>query len=472
MGNEIISLSISETNRLRSELGLRLIKPESEIAPTTKHRVKSGTQNHTKTSGNERIAFENSDSNNSPWVDSYTELSDDESSEYPLIKVAGNINLDKPTILTLKESDINNDEDILMNEDLVLERETRKNWELRKLNRARRGLKLEIGSKDILEDERAGDDNAAPDQHLYIGATSTYTQTNAHLHSEENDKRARVEFSSDEDDQDFDLMTSDFSAKRKKIQKHQPIIDKSQRGKKLEEPSTIKYVPIVDADEYSDDDAEALLKTAVKKLVEPEENDKYNGSGESQEQAKQSVTGLTLDTYSSFLESLDRQVKPQNEPPSVAAEEPGNSVFQDVTTVAQYSQSEPIEESKQEPDLYYGISGALSYLRQQDIAPHLTSKEDSRDLRTAIAQYKRDLLRNHMLTVEEVEQRVAQFREEQLALSYNPEVALQYKDNRGHTVTAKEAYKLLAQKFHGTKSNLKKQRKFKDKIELSSNARP
>lgn len=131
--------------------------------------------------------------------------------------------------------------------------------------------------------------------------------------------------------------------------------------------------------------------------------------------------------------------------------------------------SEKVPILEEEPEIESGVAGALKlamkkgYLEQEKRKPsapsrmkHLQAKnysiEDKNYEDERIAHHKRDMYSGPLTEFKEKEH-------------YKPEVKLEYNDEDGQSISAKEAFRLLSHKFHGKGSGKNKIDKKRRKVE-------
>ncbi|KAK5780195.1 U4/U6-U5 snRNP complex subunit SNU66 PWA37_001418 [Arxiozyma heterogenica] len=420
---------------------------------------------------------------------------DNRNDELPIMKVSHDINAlpkEGNTILTLKDTDIINDsyssnEDILENEDLIIQEETEKNLKLKTMNKDRRRHKmsLKLSSVDIHNLEYDMDSKFIKDSIIVGGIiqsdenkelTASQKQQQQKL-IQNGDGKIRVIF---ESDNEGDEEITDFKRvkikKRKKKGVEQSLIKKR---KKIELPPTMNLVHLNDeSDEKEDDDDELnnlrtiipqrkskvadnmneheiVMKIKREQLERQERLKSVNRLGNIHKQS------LTIDESSAFFDLLNTNIvstnplienqttnsqtleKTSNNDKNIIHQSPTKDDVRDIPTNND-------TDSKVKVDFYNGIAATLHFLKDQDVLPKrkVETSTTSNNILSSTNQFNDNI----------------QAGDNRDLSHYNPEIKLEYKDAYGNLLTTKEAYKKLSQKFHGTKSNKKKQMKFNQKI--------
>lgn len=517
-----ISLSLEETNKLRASLGLKLIEPESkqdddkgtgntklEDTPPAEeepqfidhdkaYALRKKLATLRKGAGMGLSNNDNESSSQGDWLSrigskpvkiSFDEDVDEEVDDMPLMKVSHKIEEiagEKDMILTLKESSVlaeqDDDEDALENENLTHDKEQAKNIHLRQVNKDRRRMKkkLQVSSAEIQEDEDTQDDGSM----LVIGAAKRYDTEPKETESKHTQGKLKVSFKgADSDESDG----GDFKPVQIKKRKRKGTGSRIKSSITL--PSQIKEVKLRNYD-LNDEGLEEDLFVSVKRTrlrseTSTPEDLAAQLSKEKQEREERaarvakSSDNLVIDESTRFLESLKNTVLEPTERPE---ETPSDELHTETTKTI----TEPVPEVQREPDFYNGLASTLSFVKQSNVLPKLqsipskTSNPITPDYDKE-AQKIRQRSRNKMgqdrsqYSAKELEE-IERYQDDQIARhvnklqsqrlqDYDPEVKLDYRDEKGNQLTTKEAYKKLSQKFHGTRSNQKKQAKAQSRIE-------
>lgn len=551
-----ISLSLEETNKLRVQLGLKpiikkkvttteekedkAVKNEDDISFISKNnarmlRARLNKMNQRLSNGSSSNVNINDDDND--WLNQVNQKKvrvntnkirvsheedeeDDVEDDLPIMEVAHDVRTivqGKPTILTLKETSINDDNDeegdsvdgngdVLVNEDYVIQEEITKNLKLKTMNKNRRRQKmnLQVGSKDIEETESAIKSNKKDT--VVVGAEIQLSEEQDELMKDAPDVNAegkiRIKFDEEEEnDEDEEDDMTDFKPvkikKRKKKDNHKDSSRKRRQMVKL--PTSIKSINLGSEDEDEDEDEESFenriniipqrkrngLSSVRKMGINSNSNeDEYEEdialiiakSKFEKEQRIQKLSkskdlyeqGLTIDETTNFFDSLnsnilaprviesreanDNIVMPQN----IEKSSPSDDVSKDLhssNTEDIVPHSQKIDEpppKKIQPNFYNGLASTLNFLKDNDMLPTKQVSTGDNDNDTKMRNEQKDTSKNISSPIS--------------LADYNPEIKLEYKDAKGNKLTSKEAYKKLSQKFHGTKSNKKKQMKFEQKV--------
>lgn len=426
---------------------------------------------------------------------------EEDDDELPLLKLTHDVKdiaTSKGTILTLKENDIHSgDNDVLESENLVHDKEDAKRVQLREMNRDRRRMrkKLQVSSAEIEASEKV-DDNSV----LLIGAESSLkNNVNVDKGAEAPDGKIKVTFNDFEDDAGSD--SGDFkSVKIKKRKKNAASGRVKNNGIQL--PAKIEAVKLMDNDlSLGDQDEDfyvptnSVKKSKLKSKIKTPEEVALEIKREKAErderaakvaQTQKGIKKVIIDEGRTFLESLKSNLiddgKPSEADPTIVTHATSNT-----TTNTEKVTSETKE--VKEPDFYDGLASTLQFLQGRNVLPkaqNIRSSVQDTNVRVVPEQHEevskiRQRIAEELYngdtryTAKELEE-IKKYEEKQIAKhvnelqssklqAYNPEVNLVYKDENGNQLTTKEAYKKLSQKFHGTKSNKKKQAKAQSKIE-------
>ncbi|CCK71375.1 U4/U6-U5 snRNP complex subunit SNU66 KNAG_0G03180 [Huiozyma naganishii CBS 8797] len=390
----------------------------------------------------------------------------------------------RDVILTLKESSIKedgSDDDILENEDLAYEKETKKNVELKQMNknRRRRKLTLDVSSKDIAQKDSEGDESEREHDLLVVGGKTQLRHKNEEPKTEHVEGKIKVMFDSD-GGSDGESDNGDFkSIKIKKRQKKISGNDKNKRTKRIQLPTEIHAVSLDTGDEEEGEgtfDMPLALKVTRRGKVDMENQAQSYSAEEIAIQIQREASerammverlnnksgGVTVDENSAFFDSLQTALlSPRKndmlDDPADISNSPEHKE-QDAVKSIQYASAPKgaMDSGKAESksaDFYSGLASTLHFLQDNAI---LTKDHggDSRHITTGDGE-------NFPESTSLNEERSAP---DESAAQYDPKVNLVYRDEKGNELTPKEAYKKLSQKFHGTKSNKKKQEKFDQKV--------
>ncbi|CAL9731111.1 66 kDa U4/U6.U5 small nuclear ribonucleoprotein component [Monosporozyma unispora] len=517
-----ISLSLKETNKLRIQLGLKPIlenPKKQEITKETKSeevpadndinfiakdkvsmlRNKLSKLNQKISLHQDNIVFESSskDGSTDNWLNSLGQRKpntnkvklnhyvDEEGEEeegnddLPIMQVSHDIrslSKGKSTILTLKETSIDNDEedgendDILEDEDMRIQEQTAKNLNLRNMNKDRRRKKmtLQVSSKDIDQDEENNELKQVQNT-IVVGAE---IQTNENIEkaaaesqsSVSSEGKIRVVFDNDSDEED----ATDFKPVKIKKRKRKGEDQSSSRKKQnIKLPSQIETVNLNDDDEDDESLNDIIIpqrKTMSKRVnLNNEEEEEDIGliirreNLEKEERLKslnkvQSIqnNGLTIDETTTFFDSLNSSIlndKNSIELPSEDIIKEQKEALIEPQTIESRPNTIPQDLiPKPKVDFYNGLASTLNFLKSHNILP---KKENISPPNISNSPDTKEEDGDHSDGTLE---------------HYNPTINIEYKDAYGNKLTTREAYKKLSQKFHGTKSNKKKQLKFDQRV--------
>ena len=419
-----------------------------------------------------------------------------ENDELPIMRVSHDIKTlpkGSNTILTLRDTDVinndsdNDDADILENEDLIIQEETEKNLELKKMNKDRRRHKmtLKVSSMDIdnLEND-IGSKHAM--NSIIIGGiiqsdenkelTASKQQQQQSGKNEEG--KVRVVFDSEDEEEDGDEEMVDFRKIKIKKRTKKGVEQRSiRKRKKVELPQTMSLVQLNNDTDENEEEEEEELNSLIN--IMPQRNSKLKDDTDEHEIAvriKKEQTerqerlksinrlgsihkqGLTVDENSSFFNLLNTNIVSNDS--STEKQTTNNKTIEDATDsnenrINQSPNKDKLSnfpnntsvESKPKVDFYYGIASTLNFLKDHDILPKRTNDTSASNVSPT------EKFNENIRTRDNVD-----------LSHYNPEIKLEYRDAYGNVLTTKEAYKKLSQKFHGTKSNKKKQMKYNQKI--------
>mgnify|MGYP003365577085 CR=1 FL=1 len=370
MGEEI-SLSLEETNKLRIELGLKPIVPETSSSShsatqlpsklyrnqepkvnrfidddkinTIRKRLNKASQKILLNSGSKPESEPNwlnkvgTQTNRRRVNVSFNDQAsnDEEEDDIPTLKLShklSELRNGRNIILTLKDKDINDnnsDDDVLEDENLTNFKKVSKNIKLRDMNKERRQkkLNLSVSSKDI-DAQESHKENGGGDV-LKINAITTSTdQDIKNLDTNENkdDKTNKIKVVfEDTDDEISD--NGDFKAakiKKRKVKDSKQI----KKRKKMELPIIMKKVQLID----EDSDGEGSLDVRINgRAANPKngpldsvENTVFDIKREALENRRREMeieklrqnnnvkssnqNGLIVDETSSFLTKLDSRL--------------------------------------------------------------------------------------------------------------------------------------------------------------------
>lgn len=422
-------------------------------------------------------------------------------------------------ILTLKEKTIHDnddDDDILENINIVQDRIDAKNIKLRQMNkdRRRKRMKLNVSSMEFNKEE--SEEN--PSSLLIVGAESSLPQeSNGDFASEQDNDtgKIRVSFNADSVQDDSDDGGDYKPIKIKKVKKKP---SEAMQTKRIKLPQEIRVVKLVDEDFDLEEDYAFYKpnkegkKSVLKADLRTPEEIAIEFKREKLEREKRSVKvahlnksskGLVIDEGTKFLDSLKSDIvegfefeKTQdsthdgiasisNANSNAISDNPTNT-----NTNAVSNESETPDTNC--PEFYEGIASTLKFLQKKDLLrsepqiqdqpPPTTIRNKSRLLKKQTEEVTKlreriasEISANHRVYSKEELEKIKEYEEEQVAKQvnelqgqmlkeYNPHIKLVYKDKKGNQLTTREAYKKLSQEFHGTKSNKKKQAKYRSKI--------
>ncbi|SCU91599.1 LAME_0E13124g1_1 [Lachancea meyersii CBS 8951] len=434
----------------------------------------------------------------------------------------------KNVILTLKESEVDTDdvEDTLINEGLAHDKEQAKNMGLKRMNQERKRQKISIG-RGHLEDDDNDDNNLDADSKIYlVGSEIIGNQPDKQAQKESRDGQKIYVGSESDDREDVAQEASDFAAV--KIKKRKKLNAKTASNKRSRPTSQAPRVALVDEDfvDSAEEEMQDFLKVRNPKQRDREESNKTPEeiAREVEQEKKERAShvrnmnyaqGITIDENSAFLSSLKADLV-------TGKGDSSETTFQKVDLKAavadpEYSQSAKSkhvyssddDEDHHDNDEYNGgkasasgedtgvnfqdgLAATLGFLRDRNVLPAqraggasvdsndskvtellaLRQQQVARKVRDQFAQElaqgnvrynKEELEQLQQLQEQEISKRNQNLQRQRLA-TYNPDVNLTYKDEAGHVLTTKEAYKKLSQAFHGTRSNRKKHIKAQQKV--------
>lgn len=437
----------------------------------------------------------------------------DDAGDLPTLKLSHKMNelsSGKDIFLTLKEADINaaSDDDVLEDLDLTQQNQTAKNIKLQQMNkeRKRKKITLNVSSKNI--EEQDNDYNEDPDAFIMVGGKTDIRKPEPPKISNQHDGKTKVNFTNSGTDTDDG---GDYKpVKIKKRARKDKAVSQSKRTKPITF-SKIAKVNLVDEDEEDD-----LTGNVIKIKSNNSENTRIESRSSDdialeiqKERMEREIrekevsklrnvrSGLVLDENTSFLNSLnasDFEKNHINNNTEFSDNEDSLSINQiDFKTVDANSgkgQFENVTKSvESNVDFYGGLASMVNYMKDQNMTSEkmkspttdisnnellvLKEKVEVRKIRESIdreakieeERYNKDELEKiNQYKNRQILNKIRNIQDEKLR-DYNPEVQLTYKDDEGNVLTTKEAYKKLSQKFHGTKSNAKKQQKFKNRVQ-------
>lgn len=523
-----IALSLEETNKLRASLGLKIIE-ETDSQDSARHDGNENRESelvrHSPSKedanfiDNDKVYMlrrklealkskgdfnrsNDHESSKEDWLSGIgtkpvtisfneEEGEDEVTEDLPLMRVSHSVSdlaRGKDMILTLKESSVladDDDDDALENEELIHDRNEAKSIQLKQMNKDRRRTKrkIQVSSADVEEEEKI-DDNG---EMLVIGATTNYVTDRKSAEASHSVGKLKISFDNyDAEDSNGGDFKPVQIKKRKKIGS-----GGRKKAKSIVLPDQIKKVELEDHDLNAEleDDLFSELKSAKRsKLrsqdVTPEELASQIAKEKREREQRaasiaRSSNNLVVDESTAFLDSLKSSV----------LEEDGNKALEDESTIPPVVANEPPTTFPSEhttPNFYDGLASTLNFVRERNVLPKLQSipsssaKPSAPDYRKEAQQIREraesEMAENKSRYTTRDQEEVERYQDDQVARhinklqsqrlqNYNPEISLVYKDDKGNQLTTREAYKKLSQKFHGTKSNQKKQAKAQSKIE-------
>jgi len=543
---EEISLSLEETNKIRIQLGLKpIVLADSGTTSGNNHKLPEvrGDQKDIKTQfidenrisnirkrlnkASQQIILNLNDESqtNEGWLNKVgsqdknhtvnisfdDEVEDDDDGNMPVLKLSHKLSEfqnGKDIILTLKDKSINDDksdDDVLENEALSTFKDQSKNLKLKDMNKERRRKKytLNVSSKD-LEDQDS--DKEEQGSVLRINANSTIpTDIEEQGHVIDNNEKVnkiKVEFSDNDSEDDFN--GGDFKVakiKKRKIKDFKSI----KKRKKINLPSLIKEVKLIDEDEDEDD----LLSLKINRTTDNFKKERPDLVNEAEHDIKKEAMenrrremeirklrnndkvaatggGLMIDESASFLTKLNSKLIESDD-------EKENAIVDDIFTEEDkthtstpYNRLEStlpsIPNDKTQSDtsankevtFSSGLASTLHFLQDRNVLPtkqEITdnpSNDELLKLKKKIGHRKLEEEREKKYGSDariQKDQRTVSNIQSEILKEYNPEINLVYRDDNGNELTTKEAYKKLSQRFHGTKSNKRKQAKFDERVQ-------
>lgn len=427
---------------------------------------------------------------------------DTKNEDLPIMQISHDINnlskgCDNKTIfLTLKDRDIINgddtdgeDVDILENEDLTIEEETEKNLKLKKMNKIRRRNKmtLQVSSMDIntLENDKEPFSKHTIKNTVIVGGIIQSDKNRELMASksqtlEDEKGKIRVIFNSDNEEEDEMTDFKRVKIKRRKRKNNEQ--SSNRKRKKIEIPQYMSFVQLNEEEKENGDELNELNETIniIPQRQDHIETNKPNkdeneimktikrGQRERQERIK-SINriekihrqGLTIDENSTFFDLLNTNIVTnhnlnRNETRDINKNLEDNNIEEKLDKSSTIN--EPLiserKESKPKVDFYDGIASTLNFLKDQNMLA-LPKREPDTSVNST---------RNELPNIDNKSNGNKQSNDNIDLNNYNPVIKLEYKDAQGNLLTTKEAYKKLSQKFHGTKSNRKKQMKFNQRV--------
>ncbi|AET37712.1 U4/U6-U5 snRNP complex subunit SNU66 Ecym_1488 [Eremothecium cymbalariae DBVPG len=409
----------------------------------------------------------------------------------------------KDVILTLKNTDIEDDQeqaDVLENVDMVHDAEDSRNLKLKKMAKDRKRGKPSFDN-EVIKGQFSDDDEDQGKKAVF-----TITEDNRILQTSKLYATSTPEVLKDKRKIELDTSVHEESMadyEPVKIKKRKKV-DRNQNLRKRERSNPLPKVNLVDEDAFQED-AEDQLNTILS-IRQPQvgittediARDILTEREEKKSRAK-NIENLhkhymVIDEADTFLNSLRDSIL--EEPPTVPIEtvEPGTSAPPNSDTAGinelPNTKEPPAEMNTTAPTFYTGIASTLQFLKEKQVLTSEGVRQNS------IHTKKRDLLKlEQRIAARKVEEKIdlelaegsvkytkneldkiSKYKEDQVMRTvsklqkerlkgYNPDVKLQYKDDDGHELTTKEAYKRISQAWHGTKSNKKKLAKMRKKIE-------
>lgn len=390
-------------------------------------------------------------------------------------------------ILTLKESTINNDDqddDILENEKEAQERVDSKNIQLKQMNRDRRQkkMKLHVSSLDFKDENENSDSGSV----LLIGAQSSLlNEVKDNIEDESHSGRIKVKF---EDKNISDNEDDDDKAVKIKKRKRKDI-NASLKKRRIKLPTEIRKVALIDEDAENDDFDDFSLSRNVKRKAQLTDNVKTSENIaleiekeklerrrrlENISQITRVTKGLIVDEGETFFDSLKPDIIDMND--DYQEIHKTNAGKDDDTGESEQAPSLNVKANGTaevlQPDFHDGLASTLKFLQTRNVLPKKDPTQQAKDYEVAdSAAQQKPRTRYPMVTEPSAERSKAELNgiahtsKAPNLQYYNPEIKLVYQDKMGNQLTTKEAYKKLSQKFHGTKSNKKKQAQNQFKIE-------
>lgn len=485
------SLSLEETNKLRIQLGLKPIVVDDKEHKILKNAVVEEPQfiakakislfrkkvselkdnlHHTSYDNDGTDWLSNISRKNGPLnkisitYDNSDEEEKNDGEELPILNVSQNIKsfvTGKDVVLTLKDTDILNDDadnDTVEHENLAMENDMKKNLKLRAMNkeRIRRKMNLDVSSKDIELEEKAAQQEKTSNNILVVGSISTLTneKEKGEIDTANHNGKIKVTFGNNEEDEDSDI--GDY--KPVKIKKRNKIKEQINNRKKSRVPMELENVVLID-EEDSDVENDILINIRpMKRIRENENNDNnsltYKNHGKDEKLKRREELdrlrnfGMIIDENTAFFDSLQNATLLSKSERIVNGQ--NDSKKTNVSSIGEMEiESKATEKKIKSADFYSGVASTVNLLKDYNRANPVKK----------IAKVQED-------DKEESVEKVVNLN------NYNPDVQLNYKDKKGNTLTTKEAYKLLSQKFHGTKSNKQKRQKFEKKIQERNRVEP
>ena len=439
---------------------------------------------------------------------------DDDGDDMPQLRMAHNISdlaTGKDIILTLKDNngrdnDKSDEEDVLQDENLTHFKETDKNIRLKTMNKNRRQkkMKLNVGSNDLVGSD---EDGGVIKENSMLTINSTIKLGNVQNETEnKTDSRGKIRVNFSDTSADDDLDIGDFKQTKIKRRKRRDGNNNITKAKTLALPIKIDNVELIDEDAGIDQDEAAEINIRRnQRSHSPNSDETFDLASKIRQEALENkkremdiaklhntthMSGLIVDETSSFLSNLDSQlldkhneysavdddIFPSNNDQVVAPSTEETHASKDPEHVTPETTISTADEPRGS-DFSGGLASTLNFLRERNVLPTKSeiparstdsSREELLKLKRKIEL--REIKEGSLKASTDNTSKRSSVHDTQSELlrNYNPDINLVYRDDQGRELTTKEAYKKLSQRFHGTKSNKKKQAKMDRHVEQRS----
>lgn len=517
-----LELSVEETNKLRASLGLKPIvikepesvierKSESENRPgkaeeKPEYTVDTSSELFYKDAGSdwlERVGKGKTDRKKKVEVDK----ADSESGALSVAHGARELaQVEDGDIFTLEDKDVlDDDEGRIVNE---------------KLSKAEKLRKEELEKKKLLTVKFGArydevDEEDTPERAQMAGSTIIIGESKKTEEVPEKAGTTKLGSLFDDIDEQKPTKTSKFkkrSLKKSKGSASKRVLDDDEVFTPLQ-PMVTESLKLDEEDENEDEEIQRLLaknrekQQKKRKLLTPEELAREIQLHERVD-LKEEVGGFVFNDTSEFLNSIGENIETKTtelEKANAASEEEKANNTEEVSQGVEVNEvkdpsestgAEPEQETKSGP-LFRSMADTLQYLRaNRAVSVELEEEKAARKLQeqrvkeaelqriaisieerslkselekdasyTKLSKEEQDSVYDRLLNerlvakgiVEKAKKRYEKLTQNGVS-SYNPKVQLQYKDKSGNELNAKEAFKELSHKYHGTAPKHKKKK--------------
>lgn len=542
--DDVISLSVQETNKLRTQIGLPLIPTDSfhkdtdvknfenhqhEILNKQKNKELLERINEAKFKSNKRKFLKSDTLINSSneldtdeWLLKLTnDVEDDESKpkKKPKIKkmkaddevlaVIGHSakelrSIGDNEILTLKDTDLLDDEDILTSESLSRQAKLKKDLAERRETESVNFNGRHYSNHHRDEDGDEEDDDKDLDDVLLVNEKVVINKNTVNLPQLQKPKPAKTgnvsEFSNlFEEINEVENIKPKPTIKMKKIKKRKP--GKLSKPRKLGDVEPVQLISMDednDEDQVEEDIASDLSKFRAKKLQSqaiytPEklaEEIAANRRWEFERKLeRESFARTVFDDTAGFLNNLENNILSDEEITKNKDEQQQEEEEIHGNEISQPNGKNHVDQNGSAPKFNGGLADALKFLKSKNIIQSQAASK-VQELEREEASKKSELLKMKIsIEVRILKEELSKdkeyirmpkadkftyfeklldsrLREKGIVIKdddlkvYNPKVELTYKDDMGNTLDRKKAWKEFSHKYHGT--GLDKHKKKKD----------